>query len=80
MKEETNLEIGNMCVFGAVDDIQPHKHFVTIWILARECKGILKTMEPDKQDQWKWYSLNDLPTHLYSPSQKFIHAYIESLE
>lgn len=80
MKEETNLDIADMYVVGAVDDIQPHKHFVTIWVVAHECKGTLKVMEPDKQDDWKWYSIHDLPTHLYGPSQKFINAYIKSLE
>lgn len=80
MKEETNLDISDLYVFGAIDDIQPHKHFVTLWMIANTCVGTLKVMEPDKQDEWKWYSLDELPSHLYSPSKKFIDAYMNSIK
>ena len=67
-----------MKIFGATDDIRPDRHFVTIWVLALENKGILEVMEPDKQDEWQWFDLNNLPKNLYSPSRKFIEAYIEN--
>lgn len=37
-----------MEVFGTIDDIQPHKHFVTIWIVTDQYEGELKIMEPEK--------------------------------
>lgn len=77
VKEETNLDISHMEVFGAIDDIQPNKHFVTIWIIANQYEGELKIMEPDKQDDWKWFDLDHLPDQIYSPSQKFIDAYLK---
>lgn len=80
VKEETNLDIDDMMVFGAIDDIQPNKHFVTIWVIAKECQGTLQVMEKDKQDAWAWYSLDELPEYLYSPSQKFIDAYLKSVK
>lgn len=79
-KEETNLDITDMQVFSAADDIQPGKHFVTIQIIARSCSGILRVMEPDKQDAWKWFRISDLPQHIYSPSKKFIDAFLKTLE
>ncbi|BDF69313.1 DNA mismatch repair protein MutT [Oscillospiraceae bacterium] len=78
VKEETALNIWNLQVFSAVDDIQPNKHFVTIQVIAKDHDGELKIMEPDKQDEWKWFSLNDLPKNIYSPSDKFIRAYLKS--
>lgn len=78
-KEETNLDISMLKVFGAVDDIQPQKHFVTIWVLANDYQGELKVMEPNKQDQWKWFDINHLPENVYSPSKKFIDAYLKSI-
>ena len=39
VKEETNLDIEDMVVFGAADDIQPDRHFVTAHVLARKCGG-----------------------------------------
>lgn len=76
VKEETNLNVYNLEVFSAVDDIQPYKHFVTIQMLAKNYSGDLKIMEPDKQDEWKWFSFDHLPERIYSPSKKFIDAYI----
>ena len=78
MKEETNLDIFNLEVFGAVDDIQPDRHFVTIHVLAREVVGELQVNEPDKQDEWKWFSLQELPDKIYSPSKKFIDAFLQA--
>ncbi|MGI6017268.1 MAG: nucleotide triphosphate diphosphatase NUDT15 [Marvinbryantia sp.] len=77
VKEETNLDIAKLELFGAVDDIQPGKHFVTLWVLAREADGELKVTEPQKQDAWEWFALNALPQNLYSPSRKFLNAYLE---
>ncbi len=77
VKEETNLDIQGLEVFGASDDIQPGKHFVTIWVIASGWKGELKVMEPEKQDFWNWFDLSELPENLYAPSEKFISAYLE---
>lgn len=75
VKEETNLDIDNLEVFNASDDIQLNKHYVTIQIIANEYKGNLKVMEPNKEDEWKWFDLNDLPQNLYSPTRQFIDKY-----
>lgn len=77
VKEETNLDISEMEIFGAGDDIQKEKQFVTIWVIARACEGELKVTEPKKQDAWKWFNLNELPKNLYSPSKRFLDAYFE---
>ena len=76
VKEETNLKVWNLEVFSAIDDIQPNKHFVTIQMITKNYSGDIKIMEPDKQDEWKWFSLDNLPERIYSPSKKFIDAYI----
>ena len=78
VKEETNLDIDNLELFNAADDIQPDRHYITLHIIAREHQGTLKVMEPHIEDDWKWFPLDDLPEKLYSPSEKFIQAYLES--
>lgn len=80
VKEETNLDIENLTIFNAMDDIQPGKHFVTIQVIANAYKGELKVMEPEKQDEWRWFDLTALPENLYSPSRKFIEAYLTQAE
>ena len=77
VKEETNLDIEDLEVYGADDDIQPNKHFVTLYVKALKYSGELKIMEPEKQDEWKWYDLDELPDNLYSPSKKALKLYKE---
>ena len=78
VKEETNLDVNRLTIFGAADDIQPGKHFVTLWVLAEDAGGDLRVMEPDKQDEWRWFALDALPQNVYSPSAKFISTYLAS--
>lgn len=79
-KEETNLDISDLEVFNAMDDIQPNKHFVTIQVIARSFSGEIKVMEIDKIDEWKWFDIHQLPENIYSPSKKFIDAYLQRME
>ena len=69
-KEETNLDISDLEVFGADDDISIDRHFVTLYVLARKYSGELKAMEPEKENEWKWFDLDNLPENMYSPSEK----------
>ena len=78
VKEETNLDIDKLELFGAADDIQPDRHYITMHVIAREFSGQLKVMEPGSEDEWRWFSLDRLPDNLYSPSEKFIKAYLKS--
>lgn len=78
VKEETNLEVDDLEIFSVADDIQPNKHFITIWIIAHHFSGDLKIMEKDKQDDWQWFDLSNLPQKIYSPSKKFIEAYLQT--
>ena len=75
VKEETNLDINDLEIFGVSDDIQPNKHYVTIQVIANKHSGILKVMEPTKEDEWKWFELDKLPKNLYTPTKHFIKEY-----
>lgn len=75
VKEETNLDIDDLEIFSVSDDIQPTKHYVTIQVVANKYSGDLKIMEPTKEDEWKWFDLNELPENIYSPTKHFIDKY-----
>ena len=75
VKEETNLDIEDLELFGAVDDIQPDRHYITMHVIAKEYNGEPQVMEPTKNDEWKWFDLENLPENLYSPTKKFIDSY-----
>ena len=75
VKEETNLDIEDLELFGAADDIQPDRHYITMHVIAKKHNGEPQVMEPAKEDEWKWFDLDNLPKNLYSPSKKFIESY-----
>ncbi len=75
-KEETNLDIKNPKVFSVSDDFQVDRHFVTIEMITKEFSGELKVMEPEKEDEWRWFDLDNLPDNIYSPSKYFIEKYL----
>lgn len=76
-KEETNLDVDNLVILGVEDDISDDRHYITISVLADSFKEELKVMEKDKIDKWEWFSLDNLPNNLYSPSKKSIDLYIK---
>ena len=58
VKEETNLDIDELELFDAADDIQPDRHYITMHVIAKKHSGELKIMEPTKEDKWKWFDLD----------------------
>lgn len=80
VKEETNLDIDDLELFNAADDIQPDRHYIDFHIIAHTYFGKLRIMEPDKEDDWQWFDLDNLPNNLYSPSKKFIEKYISFIK
>ncbi len=78
VKEETNLDVSDLEIFSVSDDIASDRHFVTIHIIANKYDGELKVMEPTKEDEWKWFDLNNLPDNLYSPTKHFIDKYLNA--
>ena len=80
VKEETNLDIDDLELFGVADDVQLDRHFITLQVIAKKYSGNLKVMEPDKEDEWKWFDLNNLPEKLYTPTRKMIDAYFKKMK
>ena len=70
-KEECNLDVKDVQILTACDDIDVDRHFVTITTIANVYSGDIKVMEPEKEDEWKWFDINDLPSNLYPPSENF---------
>ncbi len=76
-REEAGIEIENVrfLFLGNLKDFPP-KHFIQISMIADWKIGEPKIMEPDKCDGWGWYSLSDLPSPIFLPTQLAIDAYI----
>ena len=77
VKEETDLDISDLEIFGAGDDFGKDRHYITLYVKALKYKGKAKVMEKDKEDEWKWFDLDNLPDNLYTPSRKAIETYLK---
>lgn len=75
VKEETNLDIKDLILYGVSDDIAPDRHYITLQVIAKRHYGKLNVMENDKIDEWRWFDFEELPENLYTPSKKFIEDY-----
>jgi len=74
--EETGIKVKNLEIISISNDIVFDNHFVTIGFLCREFEGQPKVMEPDEITKWKWFDLNNLPSPLFSPSERIIKNYL----
>ena len=69
VKEETSLDITNIC-FGAVTNdhfVEENKHYVTIWMISDWADGEEYITEPDKCVAQAWFTFDTLPTPLFLP-------------
>ena len=72
--EETGLEVKNVRDFVFTNDffVDVRKHFVTLFVLADYVSGTPKVLEPDKCEEWCWFSWDDLPKPLFLPIENLL--------
>ncbi|MCR5223928.1 MAG: NUDIX domain-containing protein [Bacilli bacterium] len=78
-KEECNLDVFDIKILTACDDVAPDKHFVTITTIANHHSGDPVVMEPTKEDEWKWFDIDNLPDNLYPPTINSLNYYKENI-
>lgn len=69
VKEETNLDIEDVCFLTATNDIfeKEEKHYITLFLVAKNVFGEPRIMEKNKCEEWKWFAIEDLPSPLFLP-------------
>lgn len=73
--EETGVTVGKLSVISLSNDIVSDAHFVTVGLLCEDFSGEAQVMEPDEITKWEWFSLDQLPSPLYSCSKEVIENY-----
>lgn len=76
--EETGLTIDTtkIKVISVTNDIVHDNHFVTIGFWVDGIEGEAQVMEPDEITTREWFSLDQLPSPLFFPSEKVIKNYL----
>ena len=72
--EETGINIKNIHFGTATNDIfeKEGKHYITVFMLTDYDFGEVKIMEPDKCEQWEWFTWDNLPQPLFVPIQNLL--------
>ncbi len=73
--EETGMEIDNIRFLRLVNSRAYGEHFVGVGLLADWKSGEPKNMEPEKNEGWAWYDLDNLPQPLYKGCISAFEAY-----
>ena len=63
--EETGITLNKVKVICVNQDIIETAHFITIGLFSDTFSGEPKVMEPDEIIEWRWFSLNNLPSPIY---------------
>lgn len=69
LKEETGLDLGAVELGPYTNDVfsDVQEHYVTLFVLARNCQGEPVNLEPHKCEGWSWFSWSALPEPLFAP-------------
>ncbi|MBQ6027338.1 MAG: NUDIX domain-containing protein [Alphaproteobacteria bacterium] len=77
LREETGIIIPSekfrfVCI---TNDIYPDAHYITLHYRTDSVTAIPKLMEPAKCAEWRWFSLDNLPSPLLLSAKKFLTAH-----
>ena len=79
VKEETGLDVDEFKLISVYDELRyiktDNKHFLGLGVKAKYKGGEPKIMEPEKCQEWKWYSLDDLPGKILDNTEGIIKNY-----
>jgi len=80
--EEFGVEIELITFLGFTNHImkEENQHWLSISYLAKITKGEPKNLEPDKHDEIKWFTFDNLPKKLTQTTSEIIDEYLKSLK
>ena len=75
-KEEVDIAIENIAFIGMTNDYftDSGKHYISIFMKATLAPNQhVKNCEPHKAKNWRWFTLDQLPSPLFLPLDKLIN-------
>lgn len=69
LQEETGLRPRTLELGPWTNDIfpGPGRHYLTVFMIARDVAGEPEVREPDKCHEWRWFAWDQLPQPLFLP-------------
>lgn len=75
LAEETGLKAISIQMGAFSNDVIDNKHYITLFAVVDRFEGEPQLLEPNKCAGWQWFSLDALPSPLFSPCQSFFAKY-----
>ena len=78
-KEETGLEVNKFKLISVYDELRyiktDDKHFLGLGVKADYEEGVAQELEPDKCEEWRWFSLDSLPGKMLANTKGIINNF-----
>ncbi len=76
LAEETGLKALSVQTGAWSNDIiDGNKHYITLFAVINQFEGEPRLLEPNKCEEWQWFSIDALPSPLFSPAAAFFEKY-----
>jgi 8-oxo-dGTP diphosphatase len=79
LKEELGIEGIKFTLITITDNIDERGHYVHASFLLENFVGEIQCMEPDLCSEWRFFTLDNLPTDIFKPHQKILQAYLSNV-
>jgi 8-oxo-dGTP diphosphatase len=76
--EEAGMAVGSLEFLCVSNIIQYGKHYLDIEFICKDFQGEPEVREPDRVEGWSWFSLDDLPSPLFTAVKLAIDSYHSS--
>lgn len=77
IKEETNLDAKDLEVICVQTDMNQYAHYISVGMICKNFSGIIRVMDSEEIIKWDWFSLDSLPSNIFSASKKTIDCFLQ---
>jgi 8-oxo-dGTP diphosphatase len=77
LEEETGIKEGDLELVAIVDDPREDQHYLHVAFELDNFTGEVKLMEPEKCEEWKFFSLEELPDNIFIGHKKIIETFVK---
>lgn len=79
VKEESGLEVNKFELISLADEMRylksDGKHYVNVGLRGEYMGGDPEVLEPNKCKEWRWFSLDNLPSKLFEGTELTINNF-----
>jgi len=75
LKEELDINASKLEIVAITDDPKDDGHYIHVSFILKDYLGGFKLMEPDRCEEWKYFSFKALPEEIFLPHQRILETF-----